>query len=336
MTIRWPTSPLWFIAPLLAAYTAAFFVIGILPRAGSPGAVASGLTVDLVILIPALYYVIFIRGRDWAAVTLAPVFLLSYVAASLLIPAEHHALLSAIGYGIPAIELALVGYVSYKAWHVVRANREARTAEGDFYDRLRETLRGAFDVPAVVGAIAYEVSLFHYAFSFRRTETPAHGFTYHRQSGYGAVFAALLMIAAVELIAVHILLLMWSGTAALIHAALSLYGAVWLVGDYRAMRCRPHELRASGVRVRYGLRWDLKATWSQVACVRRTRQPAPGDDYLSTVSVSSPRYVIELRESVEATGPYGITRDVQRIGIIVDDREAFEARLRSLGVHIEG
>jgi hypothetical protein len=335
MTVRQQTSPLWFVAPLLAVYAAAFFVVEVLPRAEAPGAVAAGLTLDLVVLVPALYYTVLVRGRGWPAITLAPMFLLSFGAAALLVPPEHHELLNAVGYALPAVELALVGYVGYKAWRVVRANREASAAGGDFYDRVRETLRGAFDVPTVAGALAYEVSLFHYAFSLRRVEASEHGFTYHRESGYGAVVVAILMVAAVELVAVHILLQMWSETAALIHAALSLYGVVWLIGDYRAMRRRPHQLRATGMRVRYGLRWDLEATWDQVALARRTRQPAPGDDYLSTVPVGSPRYVVELRAPVEATGPYGITRNVRRIGLVVDEPEAFEERLRSLGVQIE-
>jgi hypothetical protein len=335
MTARQPTSPLWFIAPLLAVYAAAFVVVEVLPRADAPGAVAAGLTLDLVVLVPALYYTVLVRGRGWPAITLAPVFLLGFGAASLLVPAEHHALLNAVGYALPIVELALVGYVGYKAWRVVRANREANAAGGDFYDRVRETLRGAFDVPAVAGALAYEVSLFHYAFSLRRAGAPARGFAYHRRSGYGAVFAAVLMVAALELVAVHFLLRSWSETAALIHIVLSLYGVVWLVGDYRAMRRRPHELRATGLRVRYGLRWDLETTWDRVALVRRTRQPAAGDDYLSTVPVGSPQYVVELRAPVEATGPYGITRDVRRVGLVVDEPEAFEERLRSLGVQLE-
>jgi hypothetical protein len=334
MTLRWPTSPLWFVGPLLAAYATAFVVVEMLPRIDAPGAVATGLTVDLVVLVPALYYATFVRGRGWPAVSLAPVFLLSYGAASLLVPAEHHALLNAIGIAFPALELGLLGYVGYKAWQVVRANREARAAQGDFYDRVRETLRGALDAPAVAGALAYEVSLFHYAFSLRRPEPPPHGFTYHRASGYQTVFGAILVMAAVELIGVHILLQMWSETAALIHVVLSGYGLFWLVGDYRAMRRRPHELRDSGLRVRYGLRWNLDAPWSQVARVRRTRRPAPGDDYLSTVSMTSPRYVIELRKPVEATGPYGLTRDVQRVGLVVDDSAAFEERLQRLGVEV--
>ena len=335
MTVRQPASPLWFVAPLLAVYAAAFFVVEVLPRADAPGAVAVGLTLDLVVLVPALYYAVLVRGRGWPAITLAPVLLLSFGAASLIVPAEHRSLLTAIGYALPAVELALVGYVGYKAWRVVRANREASAAGGDFYDRVRETLRGAFDVPAVAGALAYEVSLFHYAFALRSAERPEHGFAYHRRSGYGAVLAAVLMAAALELVAVHFLLRSWSETATLIHAALSVYGVVWLVGDYRAMRRRPHELRTDALRVRYGLRWDLNVPWNQVASVRRTRQAPAGDDYLNTVPVGSPRYVVELRAPVAATGPYGITRDVRRVGLVVDDPEAFEGRLQSFGVEVE-
>ena len=335
MTVRQSTSPFWFAAPLLAVYAAAILIVEVLPRASAPGAVAVGLTADLVILVPALYYAVLIRGRGWPAITLAPVFLLSFGAASLIVPAEHQSMLTAIGYALPVIELALVGYIGYKAWRVVRANREASAAGGDFYDRVRETLRGAFDVPAIAGAFAYEVSLFHYAFAVCPAELPEHGFAYHRRSGYGAVLAAVLMAAALELVAVHFLLRSWNETATLVHAALSVYGVVWLVGDYRAMRRRPHELRATGLRVRYGLRWDLEAAWEQVTAVRRTRQPISGDDYLSTVPVGSPRYVVELRSPVEATGPYGLTRSIQRIGLIVDEPETFERRLQSLGVQLE-
>ena len=95
MTIRQPMSPLWFAAPLFAVYAAAFFVVEVLPRTAAPGPIAAGLTVDLVVLVPALYYAVMIRGRGWPVITLAPVFLLSFGAASLAVPAEYHALLNA-------------------------------------------------------------------------------------------------------------------------------------------------------------------------------------------------------------------------------------------------
>ena len=335
MTVRQPTSLLWFVGPLLAVYGAALWVVEVLPRVETPGAVAMGLTLDLVVLVPLLFYVVLVRGRGWPAIALAPVVLLSFGAASFLIPAEHQTLLDALGYALPVIELALVGYVGYKAWRVIRAKQAANIAGGDFYDRVRETLRGVLDVPAAASALAYEISIFHYAFATRRPEASPHRFSYDRRSGYGAVFAAILMAATVELVALHFLLHAWSETAALIHAVVSVYGILWLVGDYRAMRSRPHELEAEGLRLRYGIRWDLTVPWSDIAAIRRTRQPAPGDDYLNLVPVGSPRYVVDLRAPVEAVGPYGITRAVRRIGLIVDRPEAFEAQLQDRGLHVE-
>ena len=334
-TLRPPTSPLWFAAPLVGIYVAALVLVEALPQLRAPGAIAAGLTADLVVLVPAVYYAVLIRGRGWPSITLAPVVLLSFGAARLIVPAEHHGLLSLIGVALPAVEVGLVMFVGVKAWRVLRANGAARAAGGDFYDRVRQTLRGAFDAPAVVGAFAYEASLAHYAFAVRREAPSEHAFTYHRRAGYGAILGALLMAAALELVGVHILLRSWSATAAWVHIGLSLYGIVWLVGDYRAMRRRPHELSDTGLRVRYGIRWDLGVDWDQVTRVHRTRHPAPGDDYLDTVPVGRPRYVVELDAPVEATGPYGVGREVQRIGLVVDEPDAFEARLGSLGVPIE-
>ena len=333
MTVRRHTSPLWFAAPLLAVYAAAFFIVEVLPRSSAPGAVAAGLTLDLVVIVPALYYAVLVRGRGWPNLTLAPVFLLSYAAASLIIPAEHHGLLSAIRVAIPVVELGLIGFVGVKAVQAVRERR--RPTGGDAYDRIRETIEGALGATVIAGVVAYEAALLCYAFSVRAATPPDGGFSYHRRSGYGAILAAVLMAAALELVGIHFLLRMWSETAVWVHAALSLYGVVWLVGDYRAMRRRPHEFGASGLRVRVGLRWDVSVSWDEVVAVRRTRRPALGDGYLSMVPFGSPRYVVELRAPVEATGPYGLPRRVQRLGLTVDEPEAFEARLRALGVAVE-
>lgn len=333
-TLERPLSRLWFAIPLAAVYLTTFLVLDLLPRTVAPGALATGLTVDLVVLVPALYYYTMIRGRGWPAITLAPLFLVSFGVASVVIPGEHQTLLSVIGYAIPAVEVGVLGYAGYHGWRVVRANARTGSERGDFYDRMRETLRGAFDAPAFTGALAYELSLLHYAFSLPR-RAPEHGFTQHRRSGYGAILAALLMAAGVELFGVHLLLRSWSEVAVWIHVGLSLYGIIWLVGDYRAIRSRPHVIGHGGLRVRCGLRWDVDLPWDRVASIRRTRVPPTDDGYLNAVPLGTPRYLVELSEPVRATGPYGTTREVRSVGILVDDAERFEDRLAEAGVRVE-
>jgi len=327
------TSPLWFLGPLLAIYGAAFYIVEILPQATRPDLVAGGLTIDLVVLVPALFYVVLVRGRGWPSITLAPVFLLSVLAAFAIIPADHDAVLQAIGYGVPAVELVLLGFVGYKAWRIIRARRH-ETTEPDIYRRMRAITRDAFDVPVVAHALAYEVSVFRYAFSGRRSTRPSHGLSYHGE--YTAVFYAILIAAGVELIAGHVLLSLWSSTAAIVHLVLGAYGVVWFVGDYRAMRRRPHELRPDVLRLHCGLRWEVEVPWSDVDAVRRTRRAPSGDDtYLSTVPIGDPRYVVSFRHPVEAIGPYGLTREITSAGLRVDDARAFEARLKDLGAAVQ-
>ncbi len=335
MTFRQATSPLWFAVPFVVVYAAAFFVVEVLPTVDAPGTVAAGLTLDLVVIVPALYYVVLVRGRKWPAITLAPVFLLSFGAASVIVPDAYHGLLNAIRYALPVVELTLVGYVAYRAWHVVRSGRDARSEQRDFYVRMRTMLRVALDVPVAAGVLAYEVSLFRYAFSFRSRAATEGGYSYHRRTGYGAVLTAILIAAGFELAAAHVLLRLWSETAALVHLAVSLYGIVWLVGDYRAMRQRPHELDIDGIRLRLGLRWDIEVSWEEVAAVFRARRPGSDDEYLSMAPIGNPAYIIEFRAPVEAIGPYGLVRKVRRVGLVVDDSAAFERALQRFGVRVE-
>lgn len=333
--LRQHTSALWFAGPLVAVYATAFGFLEVLPRTSGPGAIAAGLTIDLVVLVPALYYWVMVRGRQWPSITLAPVILLSFGAASFLIPQQHHTVLSAVGFLLPAVELSLVGYVSYRAWRLIRSPASNQENEADFYDRIRKTLRGAFGAPAFAGALAYEVSLFHYALSFRPAVAREDGFSYHHRSGYGAVLGALLMAAALELVGVHLLLRMWSETAVWIHGGLSVYAVLWLLGDYRAMRRRPHQVGHEDIRIRCGLRWDIEASWEEVALVRRSRRPEIQEDYLNAVPLGDPRYIVEFSEPIEAVGPYGITRKIRSVGVLIDDSAAFEQRVRTLGLAFE-
>ena len=329
VTARPPLSALWFVVPLAGIYAGAALVLAVLPAVSDPSRLAAALTIDLVLLVPVLYYVVLVRGRGWSGLTLAPVAVLSYLAASWMIPSEHHALLDLLAVALPALELAIAAALGYKAWGVLRA-REAPQAT-DVYDRLRDIAGRTALAPAVARALAYEVSIVHYAFARTAPEPAARHVAYHRRGGYGAIVAALLMAAAIELVGVHFLLRSWSETAVWLHAALSLYGILWIVGDYRAMRHRPHEVDASGLRLRLGVRWDLEVTWEAVASIRRTRQLAEGDGVLRAVPIGLPQYVVTLRRPVEATGPYGISRTVRTVGFAVDDPDAFEARLKAAG-----
>ena len=329
MTHTLHRSPLLFLLPLALVYGVALLLVPSLSQVSDPGILAIGLTVDLVILVPLLYWLMVVRGRSVPGVTVVPVALLSALAASAILPAEHHATLDVALTLLPIAELAIVGYVGMKLFRIVRLGRDAAARGGDFYDRLRERLGEAIAAPTPRALVATEIALLYYLFSRGGADRTVEGrsFGYRKKSGYTAIFVAILMAAVTELVALHFLLASWSEVAAFVHLGISGYALLWIVGDYRALGRRPHVLTEETLRLRCGLRWDVVLHADQIATIRPDRRPAPGDDYLSIAPAGTPTHLVELREPIEVQGFYGMTRRVARIGVAVNDARGFEATM---------
>ena len=89
---------------LVSIYTASLYVAHIASQGTQPGILAIGQTLDLVVVVPLLYYGLLIRRKGWPVISLVPVFLLSLFAASFIVPVEHQALLHGLNYLIAPIE----------------------------------------------------------------------------------------------------------------------------------------------------------------------------------------------------------------------------------------
>lgn len=330
MTLRFPlvARPAGFAVIAVLVYTAAFFVVSALPGASNPTLLASALTVDLVVLVPLAYYVLLVRGQGWPAATIMPVVLGSLYGAHVLIPDAHDGLLAAIMPAIAVFELAVTGVVLYSVGRGVRSLR-AMSEHGtvDLLDELKSGFRAKIDVRAAADAVASEVGMLYYAFGTWRRTPPVFGdgvFPYHKTSSYGAILAGILIAATVELIGGHFLLMMWSPTAAWVHLGLAVYGVIWLIGDYRAMRYRPTRVRDGQILIRCGLRWEADLTREQIHAVSApTRAIENRDDYLSLSVATKPDLILTLVSPETVEGPYGITRKARYLGVSVDDPDAF-------------
>lgn len=322
-------SPLAFLLLASGVYAVAAFTVSRLATLPDPEMLAAALTLDLTLLVPALYYGVLVRGRSWPTITVAPVFVFSVVAASFLIPDAYHGTLDRLHLVVPLVEVGLLAVLVLRARAVVGAYRAAPSA--DAYDRMRTAIRAALGDGLSSRMLAYEAAVLRYALVGWR-EQPIEeksAFGYVRTSGYGGVLLGILIAAVLELVAGHILLhLFWSPTAALVHLALSGYALLWFLGDYQAMRLRPIRVDDEAFALRLGLRWDARIPTAQIAGVRRLEQPLlKAKDTLNATPLGRLRYLIELREPVVVDGPYGLRRTVSKVGIAVDDAERFEARL---------
>lgn len=321
-----------FVLVAAAVYAAEILLAGprLLPVRPELG--AGAITFDLVVAVPLLFYLLVVRAARVPAITLVPVFLGSVFAASLVLPAEHHRYLDLAERLLVPLELLLLGYVVARIHRGRSAPVEGR---GGPFERLRATLRQVLPSRLAADAVAHEAALLGYALLAWRARPDVRdgelGFSVHRRNGYGGILAAAAFVTAAETLVVHLLVEPWSPTAAWVLTALGLYGLVWLLGHFQAVRLRPVLLAPDALYVRIGLLWTVRVPYADVVSLEPagaagSARHAPG--YLHAVTLGPARLRVELREPADVDGICGyVKRDVRRIGLAVDDADRFRAEL---------
>jgi hypothetical protein len=233
--------------------------------------------------------------------------------------ASHAALAVAV-----MIELAVIVVVVIRIRRARRGWRAARARGAATIDALHDAL-AATGLPRVVaGAIATELSIAGYALAGWRA--PRHAaFTVHRTNGwalYAGVFAALTLI---ETPVVHIALVGFGHpTAAWIVTALSLYGALWFVGDLHALRHGGVIVTPEALELRLGVRWRGRIPRTAIARVERGTATSKRVDF----SILGANVVLTLRESCTLRGLLGRRRTVTEIALSIDDPDRFLTEIR--------
>ncbi len=309
---------LYFGLAALAVYTVCVFALAS-PRAGT--VVPTAVSIDLTLFVPALWYLFLVRGRGLPAVTVVPVFLLSLLTAPLVLPAGDPGALPLIGWlGVPA-ELLLLGLVVRQ---MARARRTARAVgDSDVLSRLRAAARTALGNERAAAVVAWEFAVLYYALlSWRAKAQPTdeETYSYHRKSTYAGVVIALLLAIAAEAVPVHLLLSRWSVKAAWVVTALGVYGALWLIGDYRAMRLRPTRVGGDGLALRFGLRWGLDVPLALVRSVQESGRADAATDADLSLALRGARTVrLELAGPLVAHGFYGRKKVVRSVEVGADE-----------------
>lgn len=301
--------------------------------ARAPAVGTFGITFDLLVTVPAAFWLLVMRPRRLPWYTIVPVVIASGYAGALVLPPEHRQLLHAARFLIAPAELWLVGFGGWRAWRLLRSGAHPGR---DVPDAIRTALGEMVRYPAIAEAVAGEVALVWFALlSWRARPRLAPGeaaFTQHRRSGIGGMIGALAFACAVEAAVVHLLVARWNPTVAWVLTATSGYGVLWLVGLGRSIVLRPTTLGPDGLRVRVGMLHEARVPVDAIASVTPVRA-APANrrarGYLHATFLAAPRLMIELKSPVDARGLYGIRRrGITRIGLMVDEPAKLAEALR--------
>jgi hypothetical protein len=324
-----------FAAVVAAIYAVAIGLVVSLPRLRHPDVVATAVMADLTIVVPLLFAVMIRRPGTWAGIV--PVFLLSVLGARLVVPASAGAVLPVLRLCAVPAELATVVLVVWR----VRGALGVLAAEGDLVARLERAFRAAVPNPRLARMLAYEISVINYgllSWRDRPAWEPGRTFAYHRAGGYGAIVFALLMVSTCEIVGMHLVVSRASSTAAWLVTALELYGVIWILGDYQALRLRPLMVETGGLVVRLGLRWSLLIPRDAIATIEPAPKRPPAkraSGHLHAALMVPPQWQVTLCAPLVARGPYGITKRVTTVALAADDCAGLRQALVECGLFFE-
>lgn len=311
------------------------------PATPHPARVTAAATLDLTVTSSVVTWWWLRRDFGWSVRALAAIFLTAVALAGLVLPAGREGALHVMDLAAAPLELGLLGYLARR---IVVARRRARAdaRAGGRTPDVQDTITAA--ASAVVGrgrfaeVLSYEMAVLYYALAPRTGGHRGDGaaplepatLTYHRKSAYGAIVFVLLLATLAEVPAAHFLVRQWSERAAWLLTALGLYGAVWIIGDWRACRARPVRFEDGVLRVRFGLRWRLDLPLGAIGVARvptAAEKAARGAVDLRLALPGAKWTLLELNRPVEAKGPYGLRREVRTVGLGVDEPERLRALL---------
>lgn len=228
------------------------------------------------------------------------------------------------------LELGLLALMAHRLW---RLPPEPGVLPEDHLAKPLET----FLPPRAARLIAMECVVLGMGLRFLlggwRTVPPA-GFGYSREAVLGALLPVLPLLLLGDLTLLEILLRRLApGWRVLIHL-LDLYGILWMLGLWSAMRLRPHQIRDGILHLHLGF-------------IRRASIPLASIETVETVphfmddpekaafrrhayilaAAGPPQLLLKLRDPLPATGLFGPLRPQARVILAVDEPQAMRAAL---------
>ena len=291
--------------------------------------IAAGACVDMLVLVPVLYY--WLVARRFASPLLAtlPIVLLSATRATFIFPR----LLPGRFLVLTGCEIGLLALILLR----VRKGVRVASTQQDVLDRLEAVAGEILPLPALARALAQEIAVFYYAlFSWRskpQVPSDASAFSIHKDSGFVALLGVIAGASVLEIPVVHLLLRRVHPAAAWVATALGVYGTLWIVALARSVILRPVLLLSDGIEIRNGFLWRLHIPLDRVRSVQRLQGPAPSRrtaGYLRVALLADPQFMLELDAPCIASGPFGLSKPVTRVGLAVDGAAAFETALQTL------
>lgn len=303
--------------------------VAAVPADGLSYATNFALPFDLMVCVPAAFYLLVVRRAQLSPLLVLPVIWLGgLVSLQLAVPGQP-SILPLLGVATLVVETAVA---VREIRRFVRGYRAARASS----DNPLDWFAGAFCVlvrnERAARMAGLELAMWYYAAaSWRcapRVPSGYRAFSSHRQSGHVAVVGVLLGLVAVETFAVHLLVARFSVAAACALTALSVYTVVWMVAETRAVVLNPLLVGDGELVARWGMLVCERVPLNLIAHVGSDEPAIPKKERLDLAAMGGRACWIELEQPIEVRGIVGKPRLVRAIKASPDEAAAFAGALR--------
>ncbi|MBM7619946.1 hypothetical protein JOC95_001798 [Bacillus tianshenii] len=228
------------------------------------------------------------------------------------------------------VELVLLSFLVFRLFKLYR-NYKNLGDSGTFLEKVGMVLNRSLPKP-VSTLLIREITMFYYLLAGESPKEAGESFTYHKEAGYKAILIALLSVILLESAGLFFLLHQWSPILSWIHIALNIYGVLYLISDYRAIKQRPILLTDEQLRIRLGSRREIEVPIRMIDTVNS------GNSFMEEkknktvfkavlLETEMPHFELCLKEPIYMINLLGKPQVIEKVYVTVDDRERFHQSL---------
>jgi hypothetical protein len=291
--------------------------------------------IDLLIILPILYYFLIIKRLKQHILTLVFGVSLSITAAHFILPKTHYFIIEYAEKLLIVLEILFIGYVLIKLKSIIQEYRILNVARQDFVSNIKKSFQKHIGTSPLMSFLLSELIMLRYGlFFWLRTKKKAadNDFTMHQNSGFIALFSVLIFISGIEYFVAHLLVSKYNETAAWILTAISAYSLIFLIAHLFAVIDQRIIIETDKILVRVGLFWDFEIQKKDIAKVEMIKKDIgkTAKEQLNTskLLLTQPNIVIYLTEKHSILGIYGMTKEVDTVYLYIDEFQKFSERVK--------
>lgn len=293
---------------------------------------AIGVLLAFTVELPLYFWFFVLRPKRSSPLNAVPVAALGYLFCRFTVSAGDSAWVAWGWILLAPLELLFLSVLMQRFLRILRVARTLPRSS-DLIERLLLAADHEFPKNRWIAVAMYELALMYYALGGRpgivlRSNEAA--FTYHRRGGLRVIYSVVVVLGCFEMVGVHLLVAALSPVAASALTAFEFYGVVWVIGLLRSVDRLPIVLDERGIHIRFGVMYSLFVPYEAVQELQRTRVHSVDrkrKNYLNCAFINSPDCILKLRAARRARLPYTLSRDVDEIGLMVDQPKEFLAQL---------